>query len=76
MDERQTLAHLTPVPFEQAVEAFLLLLRESGRTQMEYVCGKVLKGEWDPLVVKERFERPNPPVTPLSPFDGMLEFHV
>ena len=70
-DERQTYEQISPLPFEQAANAFLMLLRESGRDKMEGICRKVLMGEWDPDMVAERVKRPNPAVKRLNDLDGM-----
>lgn len=69
-DERETLGHLVDIPFEQATEALLLLLRQTGKTDLEYVAKKLFRGEWDPKMVRQRVEHPNMPIKQLTPFAG------
>ena len=73
-DERETYRQIAPVPFQQAAEGFLMLLRESGRQDMEYVCKKIFKEEWEAATVRERVEKPNPSVNPMESIDGMQSF--
>ena len=58
-DQSEPLGHLRSIPFEQAREAFLLLLRETGRGDMEYVCRNVLRNVWDADVVRDKVEKRN-----------------
>ena len=57
LDEPEPLGHLRSIPFDQAREAFLLLLRETGRGDMEYVCRNVLRNVWDADVVRDKVEK-------------------
>ena len=60
VDQPEPLGHLRSIPFQQAREAFLLLLRETGRGEMEYVCRNVLRNVWDADVVRDKVEKHKP----------------
>ena len=67
VDVNETYDMLNEIPFGQAVDAFMKLLRESGKTGEESVCKKIFGGEWQVEDIVDRYKNPAKPIAPLSP---------
>ena len=71
IDVDATFNVLKDIPFGQAVDAFMKLLRESGKTSEESVCKKIFEGEWQVKDIVDRYKNPAKPLAPLSPLRSL-----